>query len=334
MTNPIGTSSTVQHKIDRGVHKKTSIVCLHSSSIKMLEQAADSNQRAVEFLSDGLCIRGTLRVPSGDGPHPLVILGHGFGGLKEWTIPETVDALIEIGIAGLAFDYRNFGDSEGLPREEIAHLGRLQDWQDAITYATTLSEIDPHRIGIWGTSLGGRDVLVVGSIDRRVKAILAQTPLIQRTAQSAARAAGHGDDLERYYLELADDRRNRQLGKEPRYLPFVQATGDEAKEEYVESLSPDEIRNYHDRITLQSFSPSVLTDATSLVPLIAPTPIRFVLADGDFLPGQRQAYSAAGGRKSLVEIEGNHFAPYLRSRRQAIVAAQEWFAEMFMTTPK
>ena len=175
-------------------------------------QAVHSNQRAVEFLSDGLRIRGTLRLPSGDGPHPLVILGHGLGGLKEWTLPETVDALIEVGIAGLAFDYRNFGDSEGLPREEIAHLGRLQDWQDAITYATTLSQIDPKRIGIWGTSLGGRDVLVVGSIDRRVKAILAQTPLIQWTAQSAARAAGWGDDLESYYLALADDRKTRQLG--------------------------------------------------------------------------------------------------------------------------
>jgi hypothetical protein len=52
----------------------------------------------------------------GRGPYPLVILAHGLGGLKEWTIPEVAAALNEAGIAALAFDYRNFGDSEGLPR--------------------------------------------------------------------------------------------------------------------------------------------------------------------------------------------------------------------------
>ena len=102
----------------------------------------------------------------------------------------------------------------------------------------------------------------------------------------------------------------------------------------MESLSTDERRNYNDRITLQSFSPTVLTDVTSLVPLIAPTPIRFILADGDFLPGQKQAYEAAENPKSLVEIEGNHFAPYLGAKRQAIAVAQEWFIEVFMTATK
>ena len=108
---------------------------------------------------------------------------------------------------------------------------RKRDWQSAVSYVTSLPEIDSHRIGIWGTSLGGRDVLAVASTDRRVKAVVAQTPLIQWTPSLGARMAGFGDDLERYHQELAEDHRNRILGKEPRYLSYVKESGDDAKQD-------------------------------------------------------------------------------------------------------
>ena len=115
------------------------------------------DRRNVEFTSGTVVVRGWLRLPSGAGPHPLVILAHGMGGLKEWTIPDVATALVEAGIAALAFDYRNFGDSDGSPREEVDHCGQIEDWRSAISFATTLAQIDAARIGIWGTSLGGRD---------------------------------------------------------------------------------------------------------------------------------------------------------------------------------
>ncbi len=118
-----------------------------------------------------------------------------------------------------------------------------------------MPEIDPKRIGIWGTSLGGRDVLALASIDRRVKAVVTQTPLIHWTSSGAARMAGFGSDLERYYQELAEDHNNRTLGKEPRYLPFVKETGDDAKREYVEGFSAAELRNY--KLIYSNFSASV-----------------------------------------------------------------------------
>lgn len=93
------------------------------------------DQRDVEFVADGVTIRGRFRVPGTAGPHPLVILAHGLGGLKEWRIPEVAAALVDAGIAALWFDYRNWGDSEGRPREEISHCGRIEDWRSAISYA-------------------------------------------------------------------------------------------------------------------------------------------------------------------------------------------------------
>lgn len=287
-------------------------------------------QRLIAFLSDGLTIRGILRLPRGDGPFPIVIIGHGLNGLKEWTLPEIAESLAEVGIAGLYFDYRKYGDSEGQPRDEVDHYGRLQDWQNAITYATTLPEIRSTAIGIWGTSLGGRDVLALGALDRRVKAVLSQTPLIKWLPANGARMGGFGDDLEGFFEALAEDRKARMMGRDPRYVPFVKPSGDDSKAAYIESMSEADLRNYSGRLTLQSYQPTTLIDVTPFVPLIAPTPVRFILAEKDFLPGQREAYEAAQEPKSLVDVVGDHFAPYTTSKEESIKATKEFFFQYLM----
>src|SRR4051794_1751999 len=134
--------------------------------------------RPVEFPAEGVLLRGWLRCPETDGPYPLVVMAHGFGGLKEWNLPQIADRFASIGVASLAFDYRNFGESEGTPREEVDSFGQLVDWHSAITYATTLDDIDAQRIGLWGTSLGGKNALMVAAFDRRVQCVVAQVPAV------------------------------------------------------------------------------------------------------------------------------------------------------------
>jgi dienelactone hydrolase len=287
-------------------------------------------QRDVTFTTaNGTVLRGRLRLPGGDGPHPLVILGHGLGGLKEWpNLPDVAEALVGEGIAALAFDYRNWGDSDGQPREEIDHCGRIEDWQSAISYATSLEEADRERIGIWGTSLGGRDVLVVAGIDRRVRCVLSQVPLIQWSPQFAAWLGGYGGDLERYYQELADDRRERALGKEPRYISFESPSDDDyGAAEHQATWGDAELRNYKARITLQSYQPTALLDMTPFMPLISPAPLRMIIADEDPLPGQREAFEAALEPKSLLEFKGHHYSCYTTNKDAAVAAAREWFTQ-------
>ena len=283
--------------------------------------------RSVEFLSDGLTLRGRLHCPDGEGPFALVVLGHGLGGLKEWTLPDVAKALVQDGIAGLWFDYRNFGDSEGEPREEVAHYGRLQDWQDAISYATSLPEIDAHRIGVWGTSLGGRDVLAIASFDRRIKSVVAQAPLIKWAPILASRMAGYGENLEKFQHDLAQDRTERALGCKPRYIPFVKPAGDEVKDAFIKQLTDAEARNYTGNVTLQTYQATTLVDVTPFVELIAPTPVLFILPEQDVLPGQKEAYHAAEEPKSLVTIPGNHFSPYMTSKGESIAATTKWFSK-------
>lgn len=78
----------------------------------------------------------------------------------------------------LAYDHRNFGDSDGEPRQELDPWVQVRDYRHAITFAQTLDGVDRDRVGVWGSSYAGGHVLVVAAIDRRVGCVVAQVPTI------------------------------------------------------------------------------------------------------------------------------------------------------------
>ncbi len=281
----------------------------------------------VEFPSGDLLLRGRLWPPETSAPWPLVILAHWFGGLKEWTIPELGAALASDGIAAMSFDYRNFGDSDGSPREEVDHVGQIEDYRNAITYAAALPDVDAERIGIWGTSLGGRNVLVVAALDRRVRCVVSQIPPVNMELKQLYMGLS-GDDEAGFQRAVAADRAGRAAGEGPRYVPFVVNDSDISQYgDYWASWGDEERRNFKARVTVRSFEPSVLDDIRHLMSRISPTPLRMVLAsDDDQCPFEDQllAYQAAHEPKSLLALPGGHYSVYVERKDVAIRSAREW----------
>jgi dienelactone hydrolase len=289
-----------------------------------LESEVKGLIRNIEFVSEGICIRGWLRLPHGDGPHPLIVLAHGFGGLKEWTIPEVADSLVSRGFAALAFDYRNFGDSEGLPRDEVDSPAQISNWRSAIDFATTLPEIDPTRIGLWGTSLGGMNVLIVAALDHRVRCVVAQAPAIDwgNTILQNNNSQGRARLLSR----LAEDRKARILGNEPVYVDTSEIDPEFA--EYVASLSDEAKVNWNKRLTLRSFEASVASNALPFMHLISPKPLLMILMRDDVvtpLQGQLEAYAAAREPKELHILKGRHYDVYMDLFPEVTALATKWF---------
>ena len=287
-------------------------------------------ERQIEFKSEGrITLRGWLKVPPGNGPHPLVIMAHGFGGLKEWTIPYVADAFAQAGLAAMAFDYRNFGDSDGTPREEVDHRGQIADWQSAISFSETLPEIDPDRIGIWGTSLGGRNVLVVGGLERNLKCVVSQVPAID-WADTVLHHQNNATQREELLRALDEDRRARFRGEEPEYVHRQTTPGTETAR-YFDGLREAERRNWKGRLTLRSYDPSFGIDATPYVSLISPTPLLMILVEDDIITPTAQqlaAYESALHPKSLVLLPGRHYDVYASPlRERAMVAARDWLTE-------
>lgn len=113
---------------------------------------------------------------------PCLVMAHGFSALKEMDLNTFAEYFIsKLSLSCLVYDNRGFGDSdtkEGQPRQEIIPAQQTSDYSDAITYAQMRPEVDPNRIGIWGSSYSGGHVLHVGAVDRRVKAVLCQAPCV------------------------------------------------------------------------------------------------------------------------------------------------------------
>jgi acetyl esterase/lipase len=82
------------------------------------------------------------------------------------------EAFSRAGLAVLLYDHRNFGMSEGEPRQEINPWIQCRGYRDAVKFAEKLDGVDPERIALWGDSYTGGQVYVVGAIVQRVKAIV------------------------------------------------------------------------------------------------------------------------------------------------------------------
>jgi pimeloyl-ACP methyl ester carboxylesterase len=132
----------------------------------------------VEFPSEGATLRGRLYLhPHADKPQPVVIMAHGFSATINGMVAEKyAEVFYEAGIAVLLYDHRNFGISAGEPRQQINRWVQARGYRDALDFVGALPEIDQDRIALWGDSLSGAEVIAVGALDERVKAVIAQVP--------------------------------------------------------------------------------------------------------------------------------------------------------------
>jgi hypothetical protein len=290
----------------------------------------------VQFDAEGVTLRGWLYRPSGDGgDRPVVVMSHGFSAVKEMYLDRYAERFAEAGLNALVYDNRNFGASDGEPRQEIDPWAQVRDYRHAITYATTLAGVDPERVGIWGSSYSGGHVLVVAAIDRRVKAAACQVPLVSGAANF--RALVRADFIAGFRAQFDDDRRARFHGEEPATVPVV------AEDPLAPSALPTpdswqwftethKLRapSWRNEVTLRSVEMFAEYEPCTYLPMIAPTPLLMQVAREDHLtPAELAiaAYDRAHQPKRLVILPGGHFDAYVDGFDESSGHARDWFVE-------
>ncbi|HWG13810.1 MAG TPA: alpha/beta hydrolase [Streptosporangiaceae bacterium] len=293
-------------------------------------------RRDVEFDAEGVTLRGWFYPAEGStGTAPTIVLAHGFSAVKEMYLDQYAELFSAHGLNALVFDNRNFGDSDGTPRQEIDPWAQVRDYRHAITYAITLPETDAGRIGIWGSSYSGGHVLVVGAIDRRVRAVVAQVPLI--SGYDNVRALVRSDFIGGFREQFDADRLARFQGKEPAMVPVVAenpldpaALPTPDSWQWFTETGRTRAPNWKNEVTLRTVEMLGEYNPGDYIAQISPTPLLLLPARNDVLTPSAfaiGAYEQAREPKKLVILPGGHFDAYVKGFGASSGPALHWFRE-------
>ena len=273
----------------------------------------------------GVTLRGWLYRPETAAPAgaPAIVMAHGFSATRHMGLTGFASAFSDAGYAVLVYDHRCLGDSDGEPRQEINPWAQARDYRYALTWLAAQEGIDATRLGIWGSSFSGGEVLVVAAVDPRVKAVIANVPFAglstdsplegraERFAELKAAiedesGAGPADSLDPPIGPLPVIRTTGGDPEGPAFLPQPESTF------WFEAVGGAG-SGWENTFTLRGLSGSLSFDPAVAVPFIAPTPLLMVVADEDRVaaaPVALAAFETAGEPKQLEVIAGDHFVPY------------------------
>jgi dienelactone hydrolase len=288
------------------------------------------NRRDLTFPSGGERCAAWLYTPEGTGPHPIVVLAHGFGAVRAARLWAFAERFADAGFAALVFDYRHFGDSGGSPRQLLDIARQHDDYRAAIAFARGLDGIDPDRVALWGTSFSGGHVAVLAAEDHRVAAAISQGPFVDGIW--ALRAAGPRNIWRLTAAGLRDEVA-RLRGRPPHMLAIVGPPGSVAAmnspdaEPGYRAMFPPEVV-FRNEVAARIGLSVGLYRPIRHAPRIA-CPWLVSVADGDAVTPPQPALKAAGRapRGEVRRYDAQHFDIYTGDTFERVVADEIEFLE-------
>lgn len=296
--------------------------------------------------SGGVVLRGWLYLPEGasaQAPVPGVVMAHGFSATKEMALDDYATVFCAGGLAVLAYDHRCLGASDGEPRQVINPWAQTRDYRYAIGWFAARPEVARDRIGVWGSSFSGGEVLVLGAVDERVRAVVASVPFAGLGGDYADQAAvdekfaalrealcdlsgaGPADTTEPPSGPLA-------VVHEPGEAEGVRVfLGQPEASEWFLDVGRREGARWRNQVWLRAafggepaFDPGVAVSHLR-------APVLFAVATHDVVAPTEVAVAAfdrAPEPKQLEMIDGHHFTPYRGdASARAAAVARDFFLE-------
>ena len=177
---------------------------------------------AVKIWSNGVALDGDIYRPKdlrGDRRVPAVVLSHGWGGCKS-SGERYAAKFAAAGMVSLCFTHSGWGfsgsrvllvgeppelddNNEGVARIRVVRelldpIEWIQNFRCAVDYIEGEPNVDPDRIGAWGTSFGGGVAMHNAANDDRIKALSVQVAsLCVRNERVVVRGKQRAIDLAR-----------------------------------------------------------------------------------------------------------------------------------------
>jgi pimeloyl-ACP methyl ester carboxylesterase len=270
-----------------------------------------------------------LWLPKGVSKPPIIIMAHGFGALKDWGLQPYAERFVKAGFAVMRFDYRGFGKSGGQPRRVVDGPEHVKDWLAAIDAVRQRGDVDSTRLGLWGSSFSGGQVLEVAAQRRDVvKAVSSQVPLVNGLQSALKYPLKYQPQAAWYGLrDLL-----RGPNETPIYVPIVAQDAfaalvcDECVAGYTRLIPADQAASENKvaariLMTLPWFKPA------SSAPHIT-APVLVIAAENDGLipvQGVRDMVKTLMHGEYLELKGADHFSPYTQPLFEQVVARQTAF---------
>lgn len=290
-------------------------------------------RQKVAFTSDNVRLSGYLFMPKSIKPDtalPCIILGHGFSGTQD-RLWGSAERFAQAGMAALTFDYRNFGESGGEPRQVARVKEQLRDFKSAITFARNQPGIDPNRIGLWGSSLGGGHVITLAAEDPKIAAVVAQVPFNGFPKKVEGRTK---QETNRMLAAMIKDSLRGLFNRPPLYVKAVGNRGElavmasEQAEKTIESMQSDLWQNKvapRGLIDMMKYKPGKVA-AKIKVPVL----VCIAEYDKETLSDTQRAL-ATGPKAELRSYPVAHFDFYRPDIRKRLLDEQaEFFAKALL----
>ena len=164
----------------------------------------DVASKDVHFFSEGIQCYGRIYTPNGfssEGRSPAVVLAPGWG-KTAGSLANHAEQFASRGLVAMTIDYRGWGKSGGflqtvdfvktddrlrfseltarviIRRKRLIPRHQVLDIRNALYYLQGEPGIDRSRIGVWGIEMSGGHAITIAATDSRVKAVVAQAPVI------------------------------------------------------------------------------------------------------------------------------------------------------------
>ena len=273
----------------------------------------------VEFTSGDVLLRGWLYWSAETSPGPGIVMAHGLSAVREMFLDRYAEMFAKAGFTTLVYDHFGFGASDGEPRQCPAPSVQLDGYRDAISWLGDQPTIDADRIGVWGSSFSGGEVIILASDDLPISCAVAQVPALGEGGPAVPAGA------------LAAITRAIEEGRDDVVLPAVTDTQDglgvmfeDGSYDWFTRVAAERAPNWRNELRVSGlFEPFRPIDhlADAKVPLL------LVVAPADTLtpPGPGIAVATSVPAIEVVKIPGGHFDAYEAGFEASVGPAIDWY---------
>ena len=246
------------------------------------------------FQSEGETLLGNLFLPERARPAGVVIAVGPLTSVKEQAAGTYARAMAERGYAGLAFDYRYFGESSGQPRQFENPEANIEDIKNAATALLADDRLTDLPLFGLGVCFGAGPMVRSVAEDRRFRAFAGVAGVFTDNAKTMARMGA------RYQATIdrgrAAERKWRERG-EAETIPAVGPDGGDVAMPLREAFefygtARGQVPNYGNGYAVQSLAHSLPFDARGAADMIE-APVLIVHSEEALTPDLAHAFYEA-----------------------------------------